>query len=125
MEIGPGSCRYSTSWAISARTRLDGQSGSRLAFRSESSSVPSESCSTVTFSNTYCYDTQDIQTPETLNIHNGFVVQDREVALDFIGICGTTVGISRERCIRYTQEILLKETLPHVAIAEDSESKKA
>ncbi|KAJ8091278.1 DNA-directed RNA polymerase II subunit RPB2 [Marasmius tenuissimus] len=74
---------------------------------------------------TYCYDTQDIQTMEALDIDTGFVVQDREVALDFVGICGTTVGLSRERRICYTQEILLKETLPRIAVAEDSESKKA
>ncbi|KAJ7897043.1 DNA-dependent RNA polymerase II second largest subunit, partial [Mycena olivaceomarginata] len=51
---------------------------------------------------------------------------DREVALDFIGNRGgTTTGLSRERRIRYAQEILQKEMLPHVSMAEGSESNKA
>ncbi|KAJ7897051.1 hypothetical protein B0H14DRAFT_3080874 [Mycena olivaceomarginata] len=58
-------------------------------------------------------------------IDEGFVIQDREVALDFIGNRGTTTGLSRERRIRYAQEILQKEMLPHVSMAEGSESNKA
>ncbi|KAJ8083675.1 DNA-dependent RNA polymerase II [Marasmius tenuissimus] len=74
-----------------------------------------------------CYDMQDIQMLEMLKpcIDDGFVIQDREVALDFIGNRGTTTGLSRERRIRYAQEILQKEMLPHVSMAEGSESKKA
>ena len=71
-----------------------------------------------------CYDLQDSQMLEMLKpcIDDGFVIQDREVALDFIGNRGTTTGLSRERCIRYVQEILL---LPHVAMKEGSEYQKA
>ncbi|KAJ7040416.1 DNA-dependent RNA polymerase II second largest subunit [Mycena alexandri] len=58
-------------------------------------------------------------------IDDGFVIQDREIALDFIGNRGTTTGLSRERRIRYAQEILQKEMLPHVSMAEGSESNKA
>ncbi|KAG6832563.1 DNA-dependent RNA polymerase II [Tricholoma furcatifolium] len=74
-----------------------------------------------------CYDMQDDQMLEMLKpcIDEGFVIQDREVALDFIGNRGTTTGLSRERRIRYAQEILQKEMLPHVSMAEGSESKKA
>ena len=74
-----------------------------------------------------CYDMQDAQMLEMLKpcIEEGFVIQDREVALDFIGNRGTTTGLSRERRIRYAQEILQKEMLPHVSMAEGSESKKA
>jgi len=74
-----------------------------------------------------CYDMQDSQMLEMLKpcIDDGFVIQDREVALDFIGNRGTTTGLSRERRIRYAQEILQKEMLPHVSMAEGSESKKA
>ena len=74
-----------------------------------------------------CYDMQDSQMLEMLKpcIDEGFVIQDREVALDFIGNRGTTTGLSRERRIRYAQEILQKEMLPHVSMAEGSESKKA
>ncbi|KAG5644623.1 DNA-dependent RNA polymerase II [Asterophora parasitica] len=74
-----------------------------------------------------CYDMQDAQMLEMLKpcIDDGFVIQEREVALDFIGNRGTTTGLSRERRIRYAQEILQKEMLPHVSMAEGSESKKA
>ncbi|KAF4573157.1 DNA-dependent RNA polymerase II [Pleurotus pulmonarius] len=74
-----------------------------------------------------CYDMQDVQMLEMLKpcIEDGFVIQDREVALDFIGNRGTTTGLSRDRRIRYAQEILQKEMLPHVSMAEGSESKKA
>ena len=74
-----------------------------------------------------CYDLQDSQMLEMLKpcIDDGFVIQDREVALDFIGNRGTTTGLSRERRIRYAQEILQKEMLPHVAMKEGSEYQKA
>jgi len=45
--------------------------------------------------------------------------------LDFIGNRGTTTGLNREHRLRYAQEILQKEMLPHVSMAEGSESKKA
>ena len=47
------------------------------------------------------------------------------MALDFIGNRGTTTGLNRERRLRYAQEILQKEMLPHISMAEGSESKKA
>nr|QIS77013.1 DNA-directed RNA polymerase II subunit [Pterulicium secundirameum] len=74
-----------------------------------------------------CYDMQDVQMLELLKpcIDDGFVIQDREIALDFIGTRGTITGLSRERRIRYAQEILQKEMLPHVSMAEGSESRKA
>ena len=45
--------------------------------------------------------------------------------MDFIGNRGTTTGLNREHRLRYAQEILQKEMLPHVSMAEGSESKKA
>ncbi|KAH8099259.1 DNA-dependent RNA polymerase II second largest subunit [Cristinia sonorae] len=74
-----------------------------------------------------CYDMQDAQMLEMLKpcIDDGFVIQDREVALDFIGNRGTTTGLNRERRLRYAQEILQKEMLPHISMKEGSESKKA
>ena len=45
--------------------------------------------------------------------------------MDFIGNRGTTTGLNRERRLRYPQEILQKGVLPHVSMAEGSESKKA
>ncbi|KAI5836539.1 DNA-dependent RNA polymerase II second largest subunit [Schizophyllum commune Tattone D] len=74
-----------------------------------------------------CYESTDPQMLELLKpcIDDGFVIQEREVALDFIGNRGTTTGLNRERRVRYAQEILQKELLPHVSMAEGSESKKA
>ncbi|KAF8516141.1 DNA-dependent RNA polymerase II second largest subunit [Hysterangium stoloniferum] len=74
-----------------------------------------------------CYDMQDAQMLELLKpcIDDGFVIQDRDVALDFIGNRGTTTGLSRERRLRYAQEILQKEMLPHISMKEGNESKKA
>ncbi|KAI0347765.1 DNA-directed RNA polymerase II, subunit 2 [Trametopsis cervina] len=74
-----------------------------------------------------CYDMQDAQMIEMLKpcIDEGFVIQDREIALDFIGNRGTTTGLNRERRLRYAQEILQKEMLPHISMAEGAESKKA
>ena len=48
-----------------------------------------------------------------------------QLALDFIGRRGTTTGLNKEKRLRYAQEILQKEMLPHVSMAEGSESKKA
>lgn len=92
-----------------------------------------------------CYDTSDTQMVEMLKpcIDEGFVIQEREVtpthhlvcvndteclpqvALDMIGKRGTTTGLTKERRLRYAQEILQKEMLPHISMAEGSESKKA
>ncbi|KAF8509919.1 DNA-directed RNA polymerase II, subunit 2 [Gautieria morchelliformis] len=74
-----------------------------------------------------CYDMQDAQMLEMLKpcIDDGFVIQDRDVALDFIGNRGTSIGLSRDRRLRYAQEILQKEMLPHIAMSEGAESKKA
>ncbi|VDB85279.1 unnamed protein product [Peniophora sp. CBMAI 1063] len=74
-----------------------------------------------------CYDMDDAPMLEMLKpcIDDGFVIQDRDIALDFIGNRGTTTGLSRDRRIRYAQEILQKEMLPHVSMAEGSESRKA
>ena len=48
-----------------------------------------------------------------------------QIALDFIGNRGTTTGLNRERRLRYAQEILQKEMLPHVSTSEGSELEKA
>jgi hypothetical protein len=48
-----------------------------------------------------------------------------QVALDYIGKRGSTVGVTREKRIKYAKEILQKEMLPHVGIGEFCETKKA
>src|SRR3954463_13347886 len=58
-------------------------------------------------------------------IEEAFVIQDREVALDFIGKRGTTVGVNREKRIKYATDILQKELLPHVGTGPKMETRKA
>ncbi|XP_050371778.1 DNA-directed RNA polymerase II subunit RPB2-like, partial [Argentina anserina] len=47
------------------------------------------------------------------------------VALDYIGKRGATVGVPRDKRIRYARDILPKEMLPHVGTGEFCETKKA
>jgi DNA-directed RNA polymerase II subunit RPB2 len=77
--------------------------------------------------NYICYDPNDYQMMEMLKpcIEEAFVIQDQDVALDFIGKRGQTVGAKRESRIRYAKEILQKEFLPHIGTKEFTESKKA
>ena len=73
------------------------------------------------------YDFSDSAMMELLNpsLEEGFVIHDQQVALDYIGKRGTTVGAKREARIKYAQQILTKEFLPHVSTDENSEVKKA
>ncbi|CCH43700.1 DNA-directed RNA polymerase II subunit [Wickerhamomyces ciferrii] len=74
-----------------------------------------------------CYDQNDWQMFEMLKpcVEEGFVIQDREVALDFIGRRGNALGIRREKRIQYAKDILQKEFLPHITQQEGFESRKA
>ncbi len=49
-----------------------------------------------------CYDFNDSQMLELLKpcIEEAFVIQDKEIALDYIGKRGTTVGVSRDKRIK-------------------------
>jgi DNA-directed RNA polymerase II subunit RPB2 len=47
------------------------------------------------------------------------------VALDFIGKRGLTVGASREKRIKYAEDILQREFLPHVGIEPNCEVRSA
>jgi hypothetical protein len=49
----------------------------------------------------------------------------RQLALDYIGKRGSVPGVTRERRMQYAREILQRELLPHVAIEDFSETKKA
>ncbi|KAJ1960328.1 DNA-dependent RNA polymerase II [Dipsacomyces acuminosporus] len=73
------------------------------------------------------YDVNDVQMMEMLkpSVEEAFVIQDRDVALDFIGKRGTTVGVSRDKRVRYAAEILQKEFLPHVGTQAHNETVKA
>jgi DNA-directed RNA polymerase II subunit RPB2 len=74
-----------------------------------------------------CYDFRDKQMMELLrpSLEEAFVIQSQEVALDYIGKRGSTVGASREKRLAYARQILQKEFLPHVSTEEHSETKKA
>ncbi|ONH68821.1 DNA-directed RNA polymerase II subunit RPB2 [Cyberlindnera fabianii] len=74
-----------------------------------------------------CYDENDWQMFEMLKpcVEEGFVIQDREVALDFIGRRGNGLGIRREKRIQYARDVLQKEFLPHISQAEGMENRKA
>ncbi|KAL2205563.1 beta subunit of DNA-directed RNA polymerase [Sarocladium strictum] len=79
--------------------------------------------------NHICYDRNDSQMLEMLRpcIEEAFCVQDREVALDFIGKRGNRdqAGLGRDKRIRVAKDILQKETLPHISQTEGSETRKA
>mmetsp|Transcript_30063 Transcript_30063/g.50528 ORF Transcript_30063/g.50528 Transcript_30063/m.50528 type:complete len:928 (-) Transcript_30063:324-3107(-) len=74
-----------------------------------------------------CYDFGDRQMMELLrpSLEEAFVIQNQQVALDYIGKRGTTVGVSKEKRIKYAKDILQKEMLPHVGISDYCETKKA
>ncbi|KAF4976438.1 hypothetical protein FZEAL_6876 [Fusarium zealandicum] len=79
--------------------------------------------------NHICYDRGDSQMLEMLRpcIEEAFCVQDREVALDFIGKRGNRdqAGLGRDKRVRVAKDILQKETLPHISQHEGSETRKA
>ncbi|KAF2401742.1 DNA-directed RNA polymerase II subunit RPB2 [Trichodelitschia bisporula] len=57
-------------------------------------------------------------------LEEAFIIQDREVALDFIGKRGSQAG-ARDKRIKYARDILQKEFLPHISQKEGSETRKA
>jgi DNA-directed RNA polymerase II subunit RPB2 len=77
--------------------------------------------------NHVCYDRNDTEMMEMLKpcIEEAFVIQDRELALDYIGKRGSTGGVNRDKRIRFAREILQKELLPHISQKEGSETRKA
>jgi DNA-directed RNA polymerase II subunit RPB2 len=77
--------------------------------------------------NHICYDRNDTQMLEMLKpcIEEAFVIQDREVALDYIGKRGNSMGVTRDKRIKYARDIMQKELLPHISQKEGSETRKA
>jgi len=72
----------------------------------------------------------DIDDPELMemvkpSLDEAFVIQDQNVALNFIGARGAKPGITRSARIKYAKEILQKEMLPHMGISDFCETKKA
>ena len=73
------------------------------------------------------YDFEDQEMMEMLkpSLDEAFVIQEQNVALNFIGTRGARPGINKEKRIKYAREILQKEVLPHVGVSEFCETKKA
>ncbi|KAN0021895.1 hypothetical protein ACTFIU_004040 [Dictyostelium citrinum] len=73
-----------------------------------------------------CYDFKDAQMMDLMrpSLEESFVIQSQEVALDYLGKRGSTMG-TREQRIKFAREVLQKEMLPHVSVAEFYETKKA
>lgn len=59
------------------------------------------------------------------SLDEAFVVQEQNVALNFIGARGARPGVTKEKRIKYAREILQKEMLPHVGVSDFCETKKA
>ena len=57
-------------------------------------------------------------------LEEAFVIQDRDVALDFIGRRGQQQG-NRDKRIKYARDIMQKEFLPHISQEEGAETRKA
>ncbi|WZZ25172.1 hypothetical protein YC2023_008573 [Brassica napus] len=74
-----------------------------------------------------CYDFADNQMMELLrpSLEEAFVIQNQQVALDYIGKRGAPMGVTKEKRIKYAKDILQKEMLPHVGVGEFCETKKA
>ncbi|WJX25719.1 DNA-dependent RNA polymerase II [Trifolium repens] len=74
-----------------------------------------------------CNDLSDTQMMELLrpSLEEAFAIQNQQVALDYIGKRGATVGVTKEKRIKHAKEILQKEMLPHVDVEEHRETKKA
>ncbi|KAK0701206.1 hypothetical protein B0T21DRAFT_379147 [Apiosordaria backusii] len=78
--------------------------------------------------NHICYDRKDTQMLEALRpcIEEAFCIQDREIALDFIGKRGNgNMGQNRMNRIRAAKDLLQKEMLPHISQTEGCETRKA
>ncbi|KAJ3363078.1 DNA-dependent RNA polymerase II [Allomyces arbusculus] len=74
-----------------------------------------------------CYDFSDDQMLEMLkpSIDNAFTIQEREVALDFIGKRGRNIGLTRDKRIRYAHDLLERELLPHIGITPGCQTRKS
>jgi DNA-directed RNA polymerase II subunit RPB2 len=71
-------------------------------------------------------DKSDTQMLEMLKpcLEEAFVIQDKDVALDYIGRRGQQQG-TKDKRIRYAKEVMQKEFLPHISQEEGSETRKA
>ncbi|VDN50477.1 unnamed protein product [Dracunculus medinensis] len=73
------------------------------------------------------YDFDDPEMMEMVkpSLDEAFVIQEQNVALNFIGARGAKPGVNKEQRMKYAKEILQKEMLPHVGVSDFCETKKA
>lgn len=69
----------------------------------------------------YCFNLFQVKP----SLDEAFVIQEQNVALNFIGSRGARPGVTKEKRIKYAREILQKEMLPHVGVSDFCETKKA
>lgn len=72
------------------------------------------------------YDFADTEMMEALrpSIEEAYPIQSVEVALDYIGKRGSTIGVVKEKRIQYAKELLERELLPHVGVGEEYATRK-
>lgn len=58
------------------------------------------------------------------SLEEAFVIQSRDVALDYIGSRGREQAIGHAKRVAHAEELLQKEVLPHVGIADSNTSRK-
>jgi len=73
----------------------------------------------------YQFDDNEMMDKFRSSLEEGFVVQDRRVALDYIGKRGSATNILQRERIEYARSLLEKELLPHVGIQPGQMSRKA
>lgn len=74
-----------------------------------------------------CYDPDDQSMMELLrgSLEEGYVIRDKDTALDFIGKRGAVVGAAKAQRVEYARGILLKELLPHIGMERMAATRKA
>ena len=72
------------------------------------------------------YDLTDGEMMDTFrpSLEEAFVIQNQQVALDFIGRRGSARDVTKHDRIRYARGILQREVLPHVGTEEGCEARK-
>ena len=73
----------------------------------------------------YDFDDPELMEMVKPSLDEAFVIQEQNVALNFIGSRGARPGVTKEKRIKYAREILQKETLPHVGVSDYCETRKA
>uniref|UniRef100_A0A0K2TLU0 DNA-directed RNA polymerase subunit beta n=2 Tax=Lepeophtheirus salmonis TaxID=72036 RepID=A0A0K2TLU0_LEPSM len=73
----------------------------------------------------YDFDDPELMEMVKPSLDEAFVIQEQNIALNFIGTRGAQPGVTREKRIKYAKEILQKEMLPHVGVSDFCETRKA